>query len=263
MQDGIVAQIGASVPTWATICWRWRFSCACCTSFRRREVNALRWAVLLMWAAAVFGMALLGNGDPSAPVGANQIGVLFLPVMLGFGLAFVLVLFSRREGARGTAARSSFHRAVPGVGAAADLHPAAAQRAALPISALLRTGHQPAQGWTKPDEIIGSDMPWAVAWYADRKSLWIPNKFADFMGMSDYAKLPGPLAGLFLTTLSRNEPFYSSIYRGEYQDWQPLIFGRTDLPSFPFKEGILVLGDLSYTFYSDTKRWERPSADTP
>ena len=38
--------------------------------------------------------------------------------------------------------------------------------------------------------------------------------------MSDYAKLPGTLAGLFMTTFSRNEPFYSSIYKGEYQDWR-------------------------------------------
>ena len=43
-------------------------------------------------------------------------------------------------------------------------------------------------------------MPWAVAWYADRPSVWIPLKYQDFMGMSDYAKLPGTLVGLFMTT---------------------------------------------------------------
>ena len=116
------------------------------------------------------------------------------------------------------------------------------------------------EAWTRPEEIIGSDMPWAGAWYAERPSVWIPNKLQDFMGLSDYARLPGPLAGLFMTTFSRNEPFYMSIYRGEYQDWQPLIFGRTDMQSFPFKESVNMLGDLSYSFYSDSKRWERVTA---
>ena len=39
-----------------------------------------------------------------------------------------------------------------------------------PVIALLN-------GWTTDKEVISSDMPWAVAWYADRKSLWIPDKY--------------------------------------------------------------------------------------
>ena len=36
------------------------------------------------------------------------------------------------------------------------------------------------------------------------------------------------------------------------------------MPTFPFKETNLVLGDLSYTFYADTKRWDRPkTGDSP
>ena len=62
----------------------------------------MRWAVLTMWAFAIIGMALIGDGSTvQSPVSPNQLEVLFLPVMLGFGLAFVLVLFSRREGAGG------------------------------------------------------------------------------------------------------------------------------------------------------------------
>ena len=259
--DGIVNQVGSLLHNLGDSILALGFFVCLMHVFRRREINALKWAVLLMWLAAVFGMAVLGNSDMAAPVGANQLGVLFLPIMLGFGLAFILVLFSRRDGDSGATARiilftvlfliSSFPlifdllpRGVPPVQYPPYLEPAINKLA----------------DWTRPDEIIGSDMPWAVAWYADRTSVWIPNKLADFMGLSDYARLPGPLAGLFLTTLSRNEPFYMSIYRGEYQDWQPLIFGRTDVPSFPFKENINLLGDLSYSFYSDSKRWERVTA---
>ena len=263
VEDGIVSQVGYLVSNLGGNLVAAAFFLCLLHVFRRREVNSLRWAVLIMWAAAVVGMALIGNADPSQAVAANQIGVLFLPVMLGFGLAFVLVLYSRREGAVGQVARLVLFTVlflVSAVPMIVTLLPRNSPPFQYPP--YFEPGISKLKAWTGKDEVIGSDMPWAVAWYADRDSVWIPNKFADFMGMSDYAKLPGPLAGLFLTTFSRDEKFYSSIYKGDYQDWRPLIFGQSDLPSFPFKDGTLMLGDLSYTFYSDSKRWERPTATT-
>ena len=229
--------------------------------FRRPEVNSFRWVVLLMWVFAVFGMALAGppDNEPSPVIGANQIGVLFLPVMLGFGLAYVLVLFSRRDTADNLAARLIFYVALFVV-------------SALPLGfTLLPSNVPPFQfppyfqpginrlaAWTAPREVIASDMPWAVAWYADRDSLWIPNKLKDLTGLADNAKLPGNLAGLFLTPISRNTLLFTTVLKGEYSDYQPLIFGRTDIPYFPFKEVIPVIGDpTTYLFFSDSKRWEQ------
>ncbi len=112
--------------------------------------------------------------------------------------------------------------------------------------------------WIKDTEIIGSDMPWAVAWYGDRKSLWIPNKFSQLMGLSDNAKLPGTIGGVFLTPISRNAPLFTGVLKGEYSEYQQLIFGRADMPFFPFHEGLLVMGDPSgYIFFSESRRWEK------
>ena len=44
----------------------------------------------------------------------------------------------------------------------------------------------PINGWTTEKEIIASDRPWAVAWYADRKSLWLPMTVKDFLELNDY-----------------------------------------------------------------------------
>ena len=222
-----------------------------------------RWAVLSIWACATLGMA--ATGSPSAlgqPLAADQLTILFFPVMLGYGLAFVLVLFSRRvEGSIKPFMRLGLFTALFLI-------------SALPaIFTLLPHNVPPFQYppyyepainklalWTREDEIIGSDMPWAVAWYADRKSLWIPDKLRDFLALSDNGKLNGPLAGLFLTPITRNSPFYSTILspRGDYYDYLQLIFGRTDLPLFPFRQQLTLLGDLSYTFSSDSRRWEKP-----
>ena len=263
LEDGLVAQVSRLVANLGDNLLAMAFFVGLLHSFRRPEVNSVRWAVLTMWAAAVFGMALLGT--TASPLDPNQIGVLFLPVMLGLGLAFILVLFGRREGGVGQSARLVLFSTLFMISSVPLIFTLLPRNAPLvQYPPYLEPGINKLKDWTQPDEVIGSDMPWAVAWYADRKSLWIPTRYQDFMGMSDYARLPGPLAGLFLTTLSRDEPFYSSIYRGEYQEWLPLMLGQTNLPTFPFKESNLILGDLSYTFYSDTKRWDRPKpADAP
>ena len=264
VEDGFIQQVNNLIPSLGSNLIAVMFFACLLHAFRRREVSALRWAVLVMWAAGAVGMAFIGNANPAEAISANQLGGLVMPVMLGFGLAFVLVLFSRREGSMGQVPRLILFTVLFLV-SAVPLIVTLLPRNLPPFQypPYFEPGINRLKAWTKPDEIIGSDMPWAVAWYADRDSVWIPNKFADFMGLSDYAKLPGPLVGLFMTTFSRDERFYSSIYRGEYQDWRPLIFGQSDLPSFPFKEGTLLLGDLSYTFYSDSRRWDKPQPDKP
>jgi hypothetical protein len=192
---------------------------------------------------------------------------LFLPTMLGYGLAFILVLFSRRDGTSGVLPRLALFTGLFLV-SALPLVFTLLPRNVPPIQ---QSYYQPAinllHGWTTDREIIASDMPWGVAWYADRKSLWLPAKFRDLLGLSDNAKIPGTLAGVFLTPVSRAESFYFGIYRGEYADtedrnpnvgYPALIFGRRDLPLFPFQQGYSMLGDLSFTFYSDRARWATP-----
>lgn len=269
IQDGVIGQLSRLSDSLGGNLIALAFFVCLLHPFRRPEVNALRIAVLVMWGGAVVGMSLLGlSSEPSPGLNVNQFGVLFLPVMLSFGLAFVLVVFSRRD-----ASTSSLGRLL--------LFSVLILASALPmIFNLLPRNTPPHQyppyfepginrlgEWTNPSEIIASDMPWAVAWYADRKSLLLPTKLKNLMGMSDNAKLPGTVAGLFLTPLSRNSPLFTGILKGEYSDYQQLIFGRADMPSFPFHEGIPTMGDpASYLFFSDTRRWDkaRPeSAATP
>jgi hypothetical protein len=237
--------------------------------FRRREAGAVRTAVLLMWIVGVVGMAATRSHiSPAGGVGPDQLDVLFLPVMLGFGLAFLLVLFSRREGGRDGG---------PGVMARILLFGVLLVLSGVPmLIALLPHNQAPVQyppyfepginrlgNWTSKDEMIASDMPWAVAWYADRESLWLPLKLKNLLGMSDNGQLNETLAGVFLTPISRDAPFLTSLYKGDYQDYQALIFGRVDLPLFPFHEQTLMMGDLSYSFASESKRWEKGSASAP
>ena len=233
--------------------------------FRRPEVNSFRWAVLLMWALAVVGMSLAGPGETEAmpSLGPNQIGVLFLPVMVGFGLAYLLVLFNRRESATNVFVRFAFYGALF-VASALPLVFSLLPSNSLPFQypPYYEPGISLLGTWTAPRNVIASDMPWAVAWYADRPSRWIPNKLKDMTRLRDNNKLPGNLVGLFLTPISRNTPFVTSVLQGEYKEYQPLIVGRVDIPYFPFKEVLPVMGDpTTYLFFSDTRRWDQKKAN--
>ena len=78
----------------------------------------------------------------------------------------------------------------------------------------------------EPKEIIASDMPWAVAWYADRKSLWLPISVKDFLELNDYSQLNGQIVGLYLTPVTGNQPFLAEIVKGEYKEWAPFIIAQ-------------------------------------
>ena len=63
--------------------------------FKRASISSFRWAILLMWILAAFGLAIFGiSKDPLDP---NQIHLLFAPIMTAYGLAFVSILWSRLE----------------------------------------------------------------------------------------------------------------------------------------------------------------------
>ena len=52
-------------------------------------------------------------------------------------------------------------------------------------------------GWMRPNELIMSDVPWAVAWYGQRQSVWLTLNYQDdFFAINDYLK---PVQALYLT----------------------------------------------------------------
>jgi hypothetical protein len=111
--------------------------------------------------------------------------------------------------------------------------------------------------WTNEDEIIASDMPWAVAWYADRKSLWLPATVNDFIALNDYNELNGRIVGLYLTPITGNGRFVSDIIKGEYKEWAPFILRNVSTKDFPLRAVTALPLDNECVFYSDRDRWSQ------
>jgi hypothetical protein len=108
--------------------------------------------------------------------------------------------------------------------------------------------------WMRPPEVIASDIPWAVSWYADRRSMWLPVSIAAFTEFHDYGVVGAPLNGVYLTPVSGSDNKLSDILKGEYRDWAPVILRSVDIQKFPLKWATLLGIEGECVFFADTDR---------
>lgn len=226
--------------------------------FKRPETSAIRWMLLAMWAGAVVGMAVFGISEEQG-VAANQLHLLFVPLMTCYGLAWLLVQWNRL----------GFQLPLARAGFIAGLFLLCGLPMINSVSAILLGPGRPyfhwppyippfigvMHSWMKPEEITVSDMPWAIAWYADRRSLLVPETVKTLTDLSDYGVLGGPVAALYLTPISGTDNKLREVTKGEYREWASVILQAPDLGKIPFKWGTLVLGfDKECVFMSDRDR---------
>jgi 4-amino-4-deoxy-L-arabinose transferase-like glycosyltransferase len=223
--------------------------------FKRPEISGIRWLVVAMWGGATFGMALYGLNDEQG-FSANQLHLLFIPIMICYGFAFLLAQWNRLE-VQFPLGRAAFITGLFAICAYPMVYTMilASRKPTImwppylpPYIAVLRS-------WMQPNEITASDMPWAIAWYADRRSVWLPDTVKNFSDLADYKKLGGPIAGMYLTPISGSGNKWGDIVRGEYKDWGGIIQRTASLDKFPLKYPTLALGmNEECVFISDTDR---------
>jgi hypothetical protein len=226
--------------------------------FKRPETAVFRWFILSMWVCGVFGMAVFGMPDTTS-TRANDLHILFVPLMIFYGLALVLVMWTRLD-----INIRLFRLAFIGLLFVISALPFLNQFLILMGPPTLPVAWPPYYPgwisilgkWTREDEIITSDMPWAVAWYADRQSLWLPMTVHDWLDLNDYHQLQGRIVGLHLTPVSGDRAFISDIVKGEYKEWAPFIMRSVNTKDFPLKAVTPLPIDNECVFYSDRKRWE-------
>jgi hypothetical protein len=227
-------------------------------TFKRRETASFRWCVFLMWLFAVLGMSIFGLPETGL-IHANDLHILFIPLTIFYGMAFVLVLWSRLAVERPEVGlrlvRWTFFTGIYIV-------------SAFPLAHMLMTTSGRVQWppyvppyiailgqWTEPDEIITSDMPWAVAWYANRTCIWLPDTVATFIDLNDYYRLNAPIVGLYLTPVSGDARFYSDITKGEYKEWAPFILRNLTITKGLLPAQTALPLENECIFYADRNRW--------
>jgi hypothetical protein len=232
--------------------------------FRSRKALMFKWCILLMWVCAVLGMSLY---QPEASLSANQLHVLFIPLFVGFGMAFLFVLWNRLE-LGSPLFRIIFISALLFV-------------CAIPMILRLSSGRPNPSvqwppyvapfinilgDWFTEEEVICSDMPWAVAWYAQRYSLLMPDTLRAFNNLHDYGVTKQPIRGLYLTPVSANGKFMADIVKGKYRDWSALYLAwagmfrgqKPQLGGFPLQAVTPLPIEGECIIFADRDRWNQP-----
>lgn len=121
-------------------------------------------------------------------------------------------------------------------------------------------------GWMKPNELMMSDIPWALAWYGDRQCIWFTqNAESQFFAVNDYLK---PVKALYLTPQTTDNRFLSQWVRAGEHSWGSFILEsmlRNQInAAFPLRKAPKGFFP-EQLFLSDYERWkaEEPSQVAP
>ena len=207
--------------------------------FKRSSIANFRWAILLMWVFAALGMALFGI-DRDKLLHPNQIHLLFAPVMAAYGLAFISILWSRLDVVATNPFLKNAHYFVIVALCAAPMVMSLPMKVKIGMafnnrgvpqwppylpSVLHGALPQLTNSPNDPTErVVVSDQPWAVAWYSDKISLWLPTTKRGFEQLEDRAASLGtPFTGILVTPSSIGSDPAPAI-RNQFGEFSSLVF---------------------------------------
>ena len=257
------------------------FGVALLHRFRRPETAALRLSLGMFFLAVAFGMGFIGL--PDRRMDDNQFYILLVPALTIYGSAMLAVLWARLQPqGNGLWARRGYAIVAIGVSALPLLNLLPAQ---IKMGLTLRNRVYPhwppyvpdrvalVNRLIEPNEMLFSDAPWFVAWYADSPCAWIPVKRDDYELMKSKAVAKDTqVAGFIMTPVSTRVDHLHEAFTGSYREWPELLFRGPMLafdreflpnPEFEFKVPLPLVAvpvgakenlSLQMTFYTDRPR---------
>lgn len=215
--------------------------------FKRKSIATFRWAILLMWVTTAIGLAFFGVSTQA--LDPNQLHLLFAPIMTAYGLAFISILWSRLDVVAATPALRNVHHFIVVILCAMPLVLSLPTKVRVGMHVRDRGGipqwppyYAPAlnsrisglKAWVSEKQVVFSDQPWAVAWYADRMSIWLPPTREGFAKLETVAAdLQTPAAGILISPSSHGSGPLSEVAE-RYKDFTPLVLdGRVLLATYP------------------------------
>ena len=156
--------------------------------FKKPSVEGCKWAVLARWLGACTGMALFGEAKS---ISESQLSNLFTPYFAAYGVAMVFIILARLQlGDAFNAIRALTVVAMILVSSGLFLFQLPKQLYMGIWSSARGIPHFPPyypvamnsrlHNISNEKDLIVTDQPWAVAWYADRKALWMPRSLSDY-----------------------------------------------------------------------------------
>ncbi len=201
--------------------------------FKRASIANFRWAILLMFVGNSLALAFFGvTRDPLDP---NQLHILFAPIMTAYGLAFISILWTRLDIVTATPLLRNVHYFIIIFICALPLILSLPLKVRVGMHVRDRGGvphwppyYAPAlatglKSVVEPNQLVVSDQPWAVAWYADRMSVWLPPARGEFESLERNASdLRTPFHGILVTPSSHGKGPVSEVMKS-HRDFSSLV----------------------------------------
>jgi hypothetical protein len=232
--------------------------------FNRPGTSRLRVFVLICLALLLVVQSLgrTGRFETTGGVTSENLLILVAPLVFMYGVSFFLVLIEQLKlpfPGLNLMAGGAFV-AVVSVPLILELLPPRTQALAYPP--YYPPFVQKSAGWMRPEELMMSDIPWAVAWYGDRKCVWLTRDAGgEFLALHDYQE---PVRALYLTQETLGEPFLDSMIKGEPGGWGRFALRSLvmrELPrGFPLRQAYEGFFPDQF-FLADRVRWPEEEAD--
>ncbi|MEI7954824.1 MAG: hypothetical protein WCJ66_06625 [Verrucomicrobiota bacterium] len=225
--------------------------------FKRKPIATFRWAILLMWCTTAIGLSFFGVTPKG--LDPNQLHLVFAPIMTAYGLAFLSILWGRLEFVAATPQLRNTHYIVIVIICSLPL--------LLSLPQEIRNGIQNRDKGGLPhwppyyapaltlrlkkivpeNQVTFSDQPWAVAWYADRLSVWLPTDRAGFEKLDNAATdLDTAAVGILITPSSYGMNNMMEI-SSKYKDFTSLILDG---------QAIIATSNLTNSLYDKDRKLE-------
>ena len=226
---------------------------------RNLAARRLRYFTLmsLLMLTVVQAMGRTWLSDQSAEINSENLLVLLTPLVVIFGVVFFLTLLNQIK----FAAPQLRVVVIILVAVIASL-PLLASLLPPRKSPVIWPPYYPPEiqkiaGWMRPDELVMSDIPWAMAWYGDRQCVWTTTDAnQDFYKINDYIK---PVRGLFLSYNTLNSKLISECELGGNDSWGRFVLNATMFHQLPKGFPLRFFPEKSISFglfYTDRIRWK-------
>ncbi len=192
--------------------------------YKKTWAQGIKWATFSMWCFACIGMALYGV---TTPLNGSQLSPLFTPLFTAYGIALVFNFIAKLKlGASFNLARgvTIFLMLLVSAGSFVFKFPQEIHHG-IWLRNVSRPHYPPyypaylnAESQEKGKEaslvdksnekdVIVTDQPWAVAWYANRKAMWTPLRLDDYSNVLEpIITRSGRQVQGFLVTPSSHSP---------------------------------------------------------
>jgi len=244
--------------------WAWAFFlCSLLLPFRNQPLRRVRaflmGSLVLMALAQALGQTNLSIESPE--INSENLLVLLAPLVLVFGVGFFFTMLDQMA-----LPHPKMRAAVAALFTFAMCLPLALDVLGPPeyagISPYVPYQIQRTALLMKPDELMMSDVPWAVAWYGDRRCSWLT--LDDGASFAQVCKLK-PVHAIYLTERTTDRSLLTQMLDTP-QSWGHFLLGA--FPPSRSPQG-MVPKDFPLTtvlagyvpiqlFLSDTNRWDAP-----